>query len=213
MKIITIAVLAGAVAAAIPLGAQPGPQRGNRAGVEAPPKAPQAPPATTAQAPPPNPTAAVLADFIKRVTAYAELRKSVEKGDAKLERHRDPAKIDAERKALVAKIQAARAAAKPGDIFTVESRPVIKRLLSPQLKGPGGAENKAAIKDDNPGPMKLKVNQPYPQDEPLSTVPPDILKALPVLPEDVEYRFVGKHLILYDARAGLIVDYLLNAIP
>ena len=50
--------------------------------------------------------------------------------------------------------------------------------------------------------MPLKVNQPYPKAEPLSTVPPDVLKALPVLPEDLEYRFVGKHLILYDARAG-----------
>jgi hypothetical protein len=113
----------------------------------------------------------------------------------------------------VARIQTARAAAKPGDIFTMESRPVLKRLLRPQLKGPDGAENKAAIKDDNPGPMKLKVNQPYPQDEPLSTVPPDILKTLPALPEDIEYRFVGKHLILYDARASLIVDYIPNAIP
>ncbi len=55
--------------------------------------------------------------------------------------------------------------------------------------------------------MKLKVNMPYPKDEPLSTVPPDVLKTLPVLPKDLEYRFVGKHLILYDARAGLVVDY------
>lgn len=205
MKIITIAVLAGAMAAAVPLGAQ----------TAQPPKTAQAPSASAkasaGQAA--NPTAAVLADFTKRVAAYAELRKGAEKGEARLEQHRDPAKIDAERKALVAKIQTARAAAKPGDIFTVQSRRVLKRLLSPQLKGPDGAENKAAIKEDNPGPMKLTVNQPYPKDEPLSTVPPDILKSLPVLPQDLEYRFVGKHLILYDARAGLIVDYLPNAIP
>jgi hypothetical protein len=204
MRITTIAVLAGSLSAAVPLGAQaPTPKT-----VQAPSASAKA---TAGQAV--NATAVVLADFTKRVAAYAELRKSAEKGDAKLERHRDPAKIDAERKALAAKIQAARAGAKPGDIITVEARPVIKRLLSPQLKGPDGAENKAAIKDDNPGPMKLTVNQPYPTDEPLSTVPPDILKTLPVLPEDVEYRFVGKHLILYDARAGLIVDYLPNAIP
>jgi len=34
-----------------------------------------------------------------------------------------------------------------------------------------------------------------------------------VLPEDLEYRFVGKHLILYDAKAGLVVDFIPNAIP
>ena len=194
MNFISIAVLAGAVAAPAPLLAQaPAPKRG--------------------PGPPADATAIVLADFAKRVTAYAELRKSLEKGEARLQQHRDPAKIDAQRKALVANIVNARAAAKPGDIFTIESRPVFKRLLSPQLKGADGKENKAAIDADNPGPMPLKVNQPYPKGEPLSTVPPDILKVLPVLPEDLEYRFIGKHLILYDARAGLIIDYVPNAIP
>ena len=154
--------------------------------------------------------AAVLADFSKRVSAYAELRKGAEKGAAQLEQHRDAAKIEAERLALAARIRTARAGAKVGDIFTRESRAVIKRLLSPQLKG---AENKAAIRDDNPGVMKLTVNQPYPKDEPLSTVPPDILRVLPMLPADIEYRFVGKHLILYDNHSGLVVDYIPNAVP
>ena len=36
--------------------------------------------------------------------------------------------------------------------------------------------------------------------------------ALPKLPEDVQYRFVGKHLLLYDAKANLIIDFMLNAI-
>lgn len=205
MRIITIAVLAGAVAAALPLHAQ------------APPPKPAPAPSASAKASAgqaANTNAAVLAAFTQRINAYADLRKKVEKGPALLERHRDPAKIETERLALAARIRTARAAAKPYDIFTTETRPVLRRLLSPQLKGADGAENKAAIKDDNPGAdVKLKVNQPYPQGEPLSTVPPDILKTLPVLPEDIEYRFVGKHLILYDNHSGLIVDYLLNAIP
>ena len=193
MKFTTIVVLAGIVATAVPSRAQP--------------------PSAKPPAPAVNASAAVLAAFTQRVSAYAALRKGAEKGEARLERHTDPAKIAAEQQALATRIQTARAGAKLGDIFTIESRPVFKRLLSPQLKGADGAENKAAIKDDNPGPMPLKVNQPYPKGEPLSTVPPDILKALPVLPEDLEYRFVGKHMILYDARAGLIVDFIPNAIP
>lgn len=193
MKFITIVMLAGIIPTAAAARAQ------------APSANPQTPTA--------NSNAALLAAFTHRVNAYAELRKGAEKGAAKIERHTDPAKIEAEQKALAAKIQAARPAAKVGDIFTVESRPIFKRLLGPQLKGPDGAENKAAIKDDNPGTMTVKVNQPYPKGEPLSTVPPDVLKALPVLPEDLEYRFVGRHLILYDARASLVVDYIPNAIP
>ena len=34
--------------------------------------------------------------------------------------------------------------------------------------------------------------------KPLSTVPPNILVALPRLPDDIQYRFLGRHLILLD---------------
>jgi hypothetical protein len=44
-------------------------------------------------------------------------------------------------------------------------------------------------------------------------VPPNVLAALPTLPKDIDYRFVGKHLILRDTRANLIVDYMLNVMP
>jgi hypothetical protein len=60
--------------------------------------------------------------------------------------------------------------------------------------------------------VAIKVNASYPDSAPLMTVPPDILAALPKLPEDLEYRFVAKHMILLDVRANLIVDYVLNAI-
>jgi len=32
------------------------------------------------------------------------------------------------------------------------------------------------------------------------------------LPKDVEYRFVGRHLMLRDVDANIIVDYIFNAI-
>ena len=44
-------------------------------------------------------------------------------------------------------------------------------------------------------------------------MPPDVLKALPPLPENLQFRFVDKHLLLYCSRGNLIVDYMLNAIP
>ena len=59
----------------------------------------------------------------------------------------------------------------------------------------------------------MKVNAVYPEKETLSTVPPNVLMSLPELPKDIEYRFVGKHMILRDARANLIIDYIANAIP
>jgi hypothetical protein len=53
-----------------------------------------------------------------------------------------------------------------------------------------------------------RVNEPYPAMSPLGTFPPLLLGALPRLPDDLEYRFMGRHLIMRDTKANLIVDYL-----
>jgi hypothetical protein len=153
-----------------------------------------------------------IADFEARVKAYHDLRDKVDEGAARQTQTKDPEKLTAQRDTLRANIQKARAGAKPGDIFTPDIQPLFKRLLKPALKGPEGPENKKAVKEEKPL-VELKVNAPYPGSQPLTTVPPDVLKQLPVLPKDVEYRFVGKHLILYDSRASLIVDFIYNAMP
>ena len=48
---------------------------------------------------------------------------------------------------------------------------------------------------------------------PVTTVPPQVLAALPKLPEDLEYRFIGDRLILHDIHAHTIVDLIDDAIP
>ena len=159
-----------------------------------------------------NADAKVIADFTKRVQQYHDLRDKVDEGAARQKQTKEPEKLVAEKKALADRVIAARAGAKPGDIFTPDVQPVFKRLLKPVMKGTDGAENKTTIKEESPA-IAIKVNAPYPEKQPLSTVPPDVLKQLPQLPKDLEYRFVQKHLILFDARANLIVDVLPNAIP
>ena len=61
--------------------------------------------------------------------------------------------------------------------------------------------------------MKLAVNARYPDQVPLSTMPPDVLENLPKLPKEVEYRFVGEHLILLDPDAHIVVDLMPRALP
>ena len=46
-----------------------------------------------------------------------------------------------------------------------------------------------------------------------STVPPQVLLSLPKLPEELEYRFVGRHVILLDVHAHTIADFIDNAFP
>jgi len=161
-----------------------------------------------------NPDAAVMAEFKARVEKYADLHKQLAKGTAAQKETSDPAQINAAKTALAAKIQAARAGAKQGDIFTEATRPVFRRLLAPELKGEDGRDAKAVIKDDAPAPgtVAFKVNAKFPEDQPLPSVPANLLLTLPSLPAPLEYRIVGQHLLLMDTAADLIVDYILNAI-
>ena len=161
-----------------------------------------------------NPDAAAMAEFKARVDAYADLHKRLATGDAKQKETDDPAKLNARTDALTAKVQAARVDARHGDIFTPEIRPVFRRLLAPKLKGADGRDVKAVLKDDSPAPgtVPFKVNAKYPDSQPLPTVPANVLITLPPLPEPLEYRIVGQHLLLLDTSADLIVDYILNAI-
>ena len=56
--------------------------------------------------------------------------------------------------------------------------------------------------------VKVAVNGRYPDAMPMSTMPPDMLAALPTLPEDLEYRFVGNRLMLLDVQSHLIIDFV-----
>ena len=154
----------------------------------------------------------LIADFESRAQAYYDLRDKVDGGAARQTQTKDPEKLTAQRDTLRANVQKARAGAKPGDIFTPEIQPFFKKLLKPAIKGTDGAENTKTIKEEKPV-VNIKVNTAYPENQPLSIVPPDILLQLPKLPKDLEYRFVQKHLILYDSRASLIADVIYNAIP
>jgi hypothetical protein len=161
-----------------------------------------------------HPDAATLQDFQRRINEYIKLREHADNGAPPLKETSDPAKIQVAQVELARRIREARATAKHGDIFTPEVGKLFRRLLYPELKGPDAAETKTMIKDDAPAPgtVPLKVNATYPEKQPLPTVPPDLLGRLPKLPKELEFRVVGRHLILRDVDANLIVDYMLNVI-
>lgn len=159
-----------------------------------------------------NPDALVLRDFKQRVDKYVELHKQAARKSPPFKETTDSAKIKAAQQVLADTIQAARKGAQPGDIFTPEIRKKFRQLMYPELKGPDGRETRTLIKEDAPTAVPLKVNAHYPEAQPLSTVPPNLLERLPQLPPQVEYRIAGRHLLLRDVDANLIVDYIPNAI-
>jgi hypothetical protein len=167
----------------------------------------------TAQVPAVNADAAVIADFVKRVEAYAALRQKIDGTLSEPPRDGRPEMFADHELELARLMQRERRAAKAGDIFTKPMRNVIRRLLAGVFRGVDGREIKKSILDEETGHITLRVNAQYPEGAPLSTMPLQILQGLPKLPEGLEYRFIGERLILLDGHARLIVDVVGRVFP
>jgi len=166
-----------------------------------------------------NADALILADFQKRIDAYMAIRKEAEKDAPPIKETNNPGEIKAAQEGLGAKIRAARADAKPGDVLTPEIRNKFRRLMYPVVQGTSGHEIKEELSEDvherdegTPKRVPLKVNATYPEGNPLPTTPPNVLQNLPKLPEQLEYRIWNKNLIIRDVQANIIVDFIPNAI-
>jgi hypothetical protein len=172
-------------------------------------------PVQKATAAPSNPDSAILGDFNARLDNFVKKQRAIAKQSLELKETKDPAEIKRAQDMLAAKIVQARPNAKQGDIFTPQIAALFKRLLNPELKGAEGRETKQALQEEDGevAQINLKVNAKWPDSEPLTTMPPNMLAVLPQLPMDVEYRVSNKrHLVLRDVDANIIVDYIYNAI-
>lgn len=160
--------------------------------------------------------AQALATMNDRLKEYVELHLKLERSLPKLPTAATQTQIYKNQRAFEKLMREARATAKPGDIFTPEARPVIKRLLAAVYGGPNGQRLKESSMDENPVDpvaLKLTVNGRYPDTVPLTTIPPQVLQTLPELTEDLEYRFIGDWMILLDTHAHVIADFIDNALP
>jgi len=160
--------------------------------------------------------ARALATMNDRLREYVDLHIKLERSLPTLPKDATPQQIDKNQRAFEKLMRETRTTAKRGDLFTAEAQPVIKRLLATVFGGPDGKQLKASIMDENPVDpvaLKLTVNGRYPDTVPLTTVPPQVLQTLPKLSENLEYRFIGDWLILFDVHAHVIADYIDDALP
>jgi hypothetical protein len=155
---------------------------------------------------------AVIADFKTRLDKYeaisGKLRAEVFPASSEVQ----ASEIHRHQKELAARIKQALPDWKQGDIFTPGINTIFKRRLAEALSGTDGANNRGAIFDDAPPTQTVVVLTEYPTGMPVATVPAEILQLLPVLPKELEYRFIGRHLILFDVSAYLMVDVIPDAI-
>jgi hypothetical protein len=166
-------------------------------------------------------TEEAIKDFNDRVRDYLKLHKKAADTLPKLMGDEDPATVAAHRVALAEAIRAHRAKARRGEIFDAKVVPTIVERVRTELQGAEARPARKVIREGNPKfdpegyvPVPIAVNAAYPLRAPVSTVPASVLLVLPLLPANIlEYRFVGRDLILIDTEANLIVDYILGAAP
>ena len=115
--------------------------------------------------------------------------------------------------ALAGSIQRARRDARVSSIFNEPVAMVIKRRIADTVRTENLVSVLADIDDDeNAGPSP-KVHLRLPVSEQMATMPPALLKVLPPLPKELEYRIIGHYLVLRDVDASLILDYIPVAVP
>jgi hypothetical protein len=150
-------------------------------------------------------------DFRQGVDRYVELRQRIEGTMAAPRVTTEPAEILGRERALGATVQAARVNARQGEIFGAAAVTDFRRIIAANLMRRSGGDE-AAIMAEVPL-ASPRVNQPYPATSSLATFPALLLGELPRLPDDLEYRFMGRHLIIRDTKTNLIVDYLADVAP
>jgi hypothetical protein len=169
-------------------------------------------PTVTPDGQPVNPQGAATLEFHKRIEAYMKIHNEAEAKVPNLKRTDDPVEIASREKALGEMIMTLRAGAQPGDIFAKEYQPYFIQIVEDDFKKRSIADRKALV-HELPKNAKVSINTVYPTTLPLITFPAALLRVLPDLPAELEYRIVGRHLLLRDVKANLVVDALYDVVP
>ncbi len=149
-----------------------------------------------------------IQNFEERIDRYMQLRKTAEGKLPHLTLTESPAEISQHEKDLAQRIREARPQAQRGDIFTPEIVDQFRRMIGLAGQGRGADHIQKSLKHAEPVAIKLHVNDAYPPGVPLQSTPPTLILHLPTLPKELDYRVVGHDLVLRDAEANLVVDFI-----
>lgn len=154
-----------------------------------------------------------LSEFNERVKDYVKLRERLADKADKPSDESKPAEIEAYQIAFAEQIKVARAGARAGDIFTSQIAKQVRQIIKDEFKGESLKELRALAQEPNPNGVALRVNAVYPDRKEIVEMPPALLLKLPALPKSLRYQLLGRHMLLMDREARLIIDYLPNVLP
>jgi hypothetical protein len=165
-----------------------------------------------AQSAPPTVHPAEIA-FEEAVARYMDLQKRLKNEVPTLRIAMDAAEISRASDILATSVQRARRNARAGDIFNPEIAKLITAKLREQLAGVDIKRFLAVITDEPTLSDRPGVHKRYPAAASMATTPTRVLDVLPPIPDALEYRFIGRALVLRDRDAAMIIDFIPDVLP
>jgi hypothetical protein len=155
----------------------------------------------------------VVEEFQRRLRQYDAVRRRLDAALPVQVVSSNAAVITAIRDAHNKALRSERLTARQGDMFFPAVQALFRRLILDSLDGVAPEVFLMTVTEDDAGPMAAPyVNASYPDGIALTTMPPQLLQIHPRLPLGLEYRFIGRDLILWDVHAGLIIDIIPRAL-
>jgi hypothetical protein len=154
----------------------------------------------------------VLQVFHGRVESYAILHRRLAPPPVAAE-SKDPFSRLLTREYLASAIRSARRTSDQGEIFTPDVAAYFRSALADSIGEIDGELFLLELNDGVPMPrgMHPTVNETYTMST-LFRVPPEVRLGLPPLPAELDYRIAGHDLVLWDIYAGIVVDFVPNAL-
>jgi hypothetical protein len=146
--------------------------------------------------------------FKRSVDDYVNFRRELDRRLPPLQTTADGRRIHDAVEARAAAIRRARSRAKQGDMFNAEVSALFRTRIREVFAG-----HPDAVEDLLREMTEYDVWQPPVVNGRFSWVtavatPPSVLSVLPGLPDPLQYRFVGTHLVIVDVDADLVLDVL-----
>ena len=155
---------------------------------------------------------AALRQFQERVESYAALHRRLAPPPAAIA-STDPISKLLTRNYLAAAVRSARRYAQQGEIFTPDVATLFRWALADSIGERDGESFVTALNGNQlvPPGMHPDVNESYSM-LPLYRVPQEVRLGLPAIPAELDYRIAGHDLVLWDIYAGIVVDFVPNAL-
>lgn len=157
----------------------------------------------------------VPAEFLDYVNHYAALQRMTITALGQPLMWSDAEQLLRQQRRFANAMRAARPFARAGDVFT----PAVSRYFRTRIDAlvrETGLDVTTAIEPPDEDEVVVAAAPCVAEPVPWNAGPvmwPSLLAALPELPPELEYRFIGQDLVLIDMLANLVVDVLHDALP